>query len=59
MGRFCSAESDIVIICSAEGPIVGDRWSIRADGSAANPAELQKHLRGDPVAMGQLQQVRP
>ena len=47
-----------MVICSAEQPVVGGHWSIRADGSAANPAELQEHLRGDPVAMAQLQQVR-
>ncbi|KAG0613906.1 hypothetical protein M758_6G138300 [Ceratodon purpureus] len=49
----------ISTISSAEVPVVGGHWAIRADGSAANPAELQKQLRGDPVAMAQLQQRNP
>lgn len=32
-------------------------WSINPDGSATNPIALQKQLRGDTVAMAQLQQV--
>jgi hypothetical protein len=39
------------------GWLNASNWSINPDGSAANPIALQKQLRGDTVAMAQLQQV--
>ena len=48
------------VLCSAGGSVElagSNHWSINPDGSAANPVELQKHLRADPVAMAHLQQV--
>ncbi|CAM6025874.1 unnamed protein product [Sphagnum balticum] len=44
---------------SSAGWSNASNWSINPDGSAANPIALQKQLRGDTVAMAQLQQRNP
>ncbi|KAH8960644.1 hypothetical protein BDL97_05G006700 [Sphagnum fallax] len=44
---------------SSAGWSNASNWSINPDGSATNPIALQKRLRGDTVAMAQLQQRNP
>uniref|UniRef100_A0A7I4BGR1 DNA damage-inducible protein 1 n=1 Tax=Physcomitrium patens TaxID=3218 RepID=A0A7I4BGR1_PHYPA len=44
---------------SAEELLEGWHGSIRANGSAADPVEILSQLRGDPVAMAELEQSHP
>jgi DNA damage-inducible protein 1 len=56
-------EDDLLMLVSAPtpssagGPAPSD-LAFNPDGSAVNPIALQRHLRGDPNVMSQLQQVR-
>ncbi|KAH9549080.1 hypothetical protein CY35_10G001100 [Sphagnum magellanicum] len=57
-------EDDLLMLVSAPtpssagGPAPSD-LALNSDGSAVNPIALQRHLRGDPNVMSQLQQNNP